>query len=403
MQDPDEITFKKLFYDIYADVTLRFADGQMLKFSKFHLCLFTKSNVLRQLFFGELSKVITEITDLSFEKFKLFLDCLIGITPYTEENSLEIFPVAWKYQVDESLDKIYKCLTPTRMNARICHTLNLAQLYQCKKLSDTILWDFLWMSKRYHILLEKEEYLFLLSVDSLKFLLHMMEDKLDESLDSYSVNFMIKWTENYVQHEQADILTFLKKSDLYDYIFKCKFESAGSVTRFFESQFGQDYFSGRDIANLLRKNLLLPRDSQWILKQPGESITETFIIHVPFYTGYVSRVNIKNGRIIFYDEPEEQDLDQTRCQIKMFFRNENGILLREFNKGYRFSPKYDFMIRLKMNETMAKIMECTIEWVFRFHCRILKVSHSKQLENEVLPLYFTKEPPKWVDLVPLEL
>lgn len=114
-------------------------------------------------------------------------------------------------------------------------------------------------------------------------------------------------------------------------------------------------------------------------------------------------MNIKNGRIIFYDEPEEQDLDQTRCQIKMFFRNENGILLREFNKGYRFSPKYDFMIRLKMNETMAKIMECTIEWVFRFHCRILKVSHSKQLENEVLPLYFTKEPPKWVDLVPLEL
>jgi len=368
--------------------------------------LFTKNQALRQLFFGELSQEIADITDITFNEFKLFLDCLIGIAPYTEENSIEIFPVAWKYQVDESLDKIYKLLTPTVLNPGVCHILNLAQHYQCIELSEKILWNFLCQNQRYRMLLEKEEYLILLSGDSLKFLLNMMEEKLGEKIDSYLLDFMCKWAVNFIEQQSSDepidILKCLKEFQLDGYIWNCKFESTGSMTRFFESRLGQVSFTGQDIANLLGQNLLLPKHSEWVLMSPGESITETFSLNVPFFSGYRSSVKITIGKVIFYDWLPE-DLLTSPGQIKITCTLDSNTVISEHTKNYPFlTRKKNYRFYLNSNGRLASIVHCAIKYTFKFHVRILKVSHrSLQTEdNEEVNLYFTKEPPKWFDVQP---
>lgn len=385
-----------MFYDVHADTKVRLADGKILRFSKYLLCSFTKSPVLHQLFFGNLRDEVTDILDVNCDTFKLFLDCLMNFAPYTKENSMQIFPVAWKYQVDECLNKIVEALTPTDMSITICEILNMAKFYQCDRLVLEVE-RFLCKRHRYRILMEKEEYSSRLSIDSFKAMLSMIDYRNGERDDSYVLDCIFKWAEDHVKvnhpNQEINLKEFLEKNKFDIYINPGIFETTGSMIRFCESRFG-DHFTGRNIAFLMQNVFVEHKESQWVIVNAGESITERFSVYIPFFKRKFSSVEIERGSCIFYDGPEEEDEDQNIVTLTVVVEEKNKEI--DFQLTSETWPLYELIImNIPSNENKAKSIHISITWAFKYDCRILKISHSSYDGGDDNLLYFTRSRPTW--------
>jgi len=392
--------FAQLFYDDSADTEIRFADGKTLRFSKSHLFNFTESSVLYQLFIGDLRDEVTYIIDIDCDTFKLFVDCLVGLAPYTEENAMEIFPVAWKYQVDECLENIMKTLTPTEMNTNICYILNMTVFYQCDKLW-TVIFDFLFPRLGYRVLFEKEEYSFLLTLESYKSLLQFITDGEDfgEPMDSYVLYSVLKWADNYIKTNYSDdhqisIRQFLEENRLDYYMKNHVFETTDSVIRFCKSPLGKDYFTNEEIIDIFSNKDLKSRSSQWIFVNQGETITEKFLVVFPFLCLHETEVRIDRNEVVFYDRREEDDEIMLICTVDI----NDGYKVEEFN--FSDDPCYDpIVVNISDHCKGCHVTHVkwivSVKWTFNYHCRILKMGHKRRRSVlEKVPLYFTKFKPK---------
>lgn len=291
------------------------------------------------------------------------------------------------------------------MGTNICDHLNmvfnLANFYQCKKLADEIK-RFLYKKQRFRVLLEKEEYSFLLTLESFKVVLDLVEESNGESMDSYLLDCLFKWAENYIKTNYPDepitIKEFIQETGLDRYISENVFETSESVARFCESRLGRDYFSAVEVTNFFRNKHLKHRNSRWFIINKGETFREHFQVLIPLYENQESKMEFFKGKAVFYDGPEDYDPDEILvvCNVEMVRVGTKKLTFKFTRKTWMDSRGIDISYGSSYVNGPVHL-SIVIKWTFRYHCRILKMSHEPN-DNSFADLYFTKSEPYWIGL-----
>lgn len=209
------------------------------------------SNFFVKFFFGSSPKNDVYVDDFDRETFQTFLDCLLGVKPYSVIDALLIYPIAHKFQVEKCLKKCVNVLKPTEMNDNVLLTLNLALFYECNVLVDDVI-NFLKNEVNITQLLEDNNFNQLLEPASmLKLIEHV-------KTDSYLWKAVYEWGENYLtKHGKTvsvakffDDVKILKKFGLTD------FESIESIFDFHESVTKGNFLSPKKLLIQLKKKLV---------------------------------------------------------------------------------------------------------------------------------------------------
>lgn len=346
------------------------------------------SSFFYELFFGENPKNEFHDTDFDSTSFRLFLDCLMGFKPYTDLDSLLIFPIAHKYKTEESLKRCIQALKPKVMNETVCHTLNLALYYNCQELVDAVI---CFLNEKFDIfsLLENEELYSVLEPITLAKLIENI--KLNSSL----VISIFKWAGKYIKNKKksASVVSFLKEHNIFEKGQKVNFESFEAIFDFLETEEIKDLFAVRKFYSLIKNKIAIddprrfPDSSKWVTVKKGEQLIEHFKFkdYVRSYLFNDAEVTLQVWRneMIFMGKD-----DASYVSCKMYTLNNSFPLwmVRTFPICYEKDGKYIYVIKIPTPCIPEKIL-----YTFNVDCRILKTSFDRNLlsEDKTDQYYFT--------------
>lgn len=395
---------EEIFYHEAADTTVRLKDGKILKFNKAALCITSGNIILYELFLGKLREPdITDFIDIDHDTFKLFLDCIMGFQPYTFDNADQIFPVAWKYQIENVIDQCVEALTPSKMSERIAELLNLALFYRCEKLEYTIT-RFIDYCYSPYKLLEKEAYCHSLEPDSMKLILSTPNKMI---IDSSVLMALKKWADNYMKNNTVleSVTSFLKKHDLLQFFKLEYFETTSAISEFCLSESGKNIFPVDEIlAHLQNSNDLSHGKSKWEKIKKDCIITEEIICQTmqnSNYSNYNVRVNIERSKIVAYGHI--LTTGEGSCAINLIGQDSAGNQLFEINQE-EFSFEYGsgdrpednrnhfISCNLRSNISNRQLTRCTLKitWTFLRTCRVLLMNRPGDKLNGSEKMYFTR-------------
>lgn len=371
-----------------------------------------QSNVFAEEFFGSPPKNEVTVADFDRETFQIFLDCLIGLKPYTVIDSLLIFPIAHKFQVLESLKKCTEVLKPRELNDNVLLTLNLALFYECHELIDNII-NFYQKNVSIAKLLEDENFNKLLEPAAMVKLTENVQ------MDSYLWKAVYEWGENYLIkcNKGTNVKRFFEENKICEKFCLSDFESAQSIFEFHESVTKKKFVSRNELLRYFKDCLVkdeneLPKKSEWVFVKKGDTIEEKIIFKNPLSFAYSATtpsglmLEIWRNDILSYDYPK--------------YSNENDNKIVSYNFTYKYkdcqadSARYskdpdqsqDYQSEENIISDKSKKITCSIEirrpsylleissigctYKFFSDCRILKTSPNKSLnvcDDKIL--YFT--------------
>lgn len=132
----DKTRLSRLFYEIAADVSFIFEDGQQINVNK--ALLATQSIVFQQMFFGQLREdTHIYIRDSEHRHFRLFLDCLMGFRCPDLNAALVVYPIADKYDARHLKSKCENCFINSDISESVVQILDLGIVYNSKSIIET--------------------------------------------------------------------------------------------------------------------------------------------------------------------------------------------------------------------------------------------------------------------------
>lgn len=365
---------KKIFYELFADGTLKFSNGETLKVNI--VLLIVKSSVFEQLFQNSSPSDIVNIEDFDLTTFKLFLDCLLKFQEFSVEEALLIFPIAWKYETEELVEKCCELLKPTTLNENVCISLNIGLFCKCKKLTDSVL-KFLKETRLGFKLLDEELYYLHLEPEAMLEILKILEDFY---LDSAILNNVISWGKQYLEKHNNPVTVkefFIEKEINNFFVFEY-FETARSILDFSSTEIGKEFFTVSDLRDYALDYNFDNREINWINIKAGETLTEKFLIeNVSLLKKYRTLLSFHRNRMIFFNAPDEEAVAATydisgkilETQNEVFSENSCKILAKEDPE----SPESCFVEVNKKPDIISDV-EVTIEFNFKYDGRILTSS-----------------------------
>lgn len=408
---------KKVFYKISADATLHFKNGDTLRVNKGVLAL--QSNVFTKLFFASPQENNTDfdVDDFDSETFQTFLDCLIGLKPYSDIDSLLIYPIAHKFQVEKCLKKCVQVLKPTEMNDIVLLTFNLALFYECNELVKNII-DFLKDEVNVNKVLEDENLNQLLEPAAI---LKLMQNVV---MDSYLWTKIYEWGENYLRKHGKDISVrrFFDENKILARFSLSHFESAQSILDFHKIVTKNNFLSSDEILIYLEKNLMKPegklkKNSTWMFVKKGEIIEEIITFKRPFSFAkqehciiFTKLKFLRNDILCYADRKTSNDYNfkTVRYELKFRFRDRHPDSenytddFDEKNYGtweekvlYNGESEY---IKVHVDEPkhILQIKSIVCTYTFLCDCRILKAPLNEKLcVTDNNNLYFTNYIDHW--------
>lgn len=354
------------------------------------------------MFFGESPQHEYHITDFDATTFKLFLDCLMGFKPYTNLDSLLIFPIAHKFGTEESLKKCAEVLSPKVMNRNVCHTLNLALCYENQNLVENII-NFIKENFNIVALLESEEYCPVLEPVAVAKLLDYVE------MDFYLVKVIIKWGENYLRksNRSVNIGTFLREHRIFIKMSAISFESEKSILDFCEFNETNNFFTSEQMLSILKSHISnndtrkFPSDSSWVTIKKGDVLKENFakpLYFIDIGNGRPLNIQIWRNEVVFMDTITESE-NPVACQINFsYFSSRKGNPLTSHKScNYSFDEsniikkgkKSIYEIKLPLSLAFFCLNAFEVTYTFNINCRILKTSLDTGVLEESKSLYHT--------------
>lgn len=370
----------------------QFADGASITVNKGMLCYNVQSDAFYQMLFGPLKREIIEILDIESSAFKLFLDCVMGFEPYTHDNCLIIFPVVWKYQIENLIEKCKQFLLPTdiqNVNEKTCEALNMAVKYDYVNLYSGII-HFIFKDYGLFKFLENKEYCLTIEPDSMFKILK----KMPMYLDSFSVNVLMEWGKNYLEEhdEFENIYELFEKYKLTQFInYRC-FETTSGFIDFSLSEFGKYFFKTDEIFSILRFSTNLEYlKSKWIAVNKNEVVIEDitlekFIAHQSTTRSYF--YSIGTNLAVFYDAYHNQSDQKLRVVSVEITTGGNTGRLNGLYKSSSFWPSFSKKFHVSNafaithdNHFSTTTFTVKIKYIFNYDCRILLTNKLQDSAN----------------------
>ena len=116
VEEPEIKRRKLIYFDQFADGTLKFDNGETVKISNTSLAV--QSKIFHEMFLTGTDNVI-EIRDCSVQDFKIFLNCILGLEKCTFDRAFKVWPIACKYEVDEFIKECVEILTPKKKKKKM--------------------------------------------------------------------------------------------------------------------------------------------------------------------------------------------------------------------------------------------------------------------------------------------
>lgn len=402
---------RKVFYNLCADLTFHFQNGDSLHVNKAMLAF--QSDIFVEIFFGSPPVNDVNIDDFDCETFQTFLECLVGLKPYTVIDSLLIFPIAHKYQVEKCLKKCVEVLKPTEMNDNVLLTLNLALFYECNELVENVL-HFLEKEVNIYKLLEDENFNELLEPAAMLELIQNVE------MDSYVWEKVYGWGEKYLKKHNKDdnVRKFFDENKILDTFSLYNFESVQSIINFYKCVTKKNFLNLEEVLTRLVENEeRLSEKSKWVFVKKGDVIEETITFDHPrsfahFYKAYDLgkdiNLNIWRNVVICYTPPEfnsnKTNVKTISCSIKYNYKScqPNST---DYTKDPYESKSYEFdegeltrdfyyhigSIPISRPPCLIEISSVNITYKFFCDCRILKKSLHERVCDDKNNLYFTED------------
>lgn len=390
----------------------RFNDGQTIKSSKAFLA--AESDIFHELFMESSQDGIIEIKDYDYSTFKLFLDCLMGFQKCSQLDALIVFPIAWKYETFNLIEKCVDILKPTSLDENVCLALNLALFCKCKELMDEIM-GFLTNENQIYKLLDDKKYFCLLEPETMAILLK------DLKIDSCVLKNVVYWAKKYLKKKNKNIILkeFLKDYNIIHKLELTCFETSQSLFDFMKSDVGKDFFDLEDCWNYIEqighdkkkcKWGQLKLDENEISKKVVEGFT---IFNVPFLEDYTTVVRVTRNPVVFYkfpeedpdydpDEDEEEEYDEeekeeenkeaeakegdeeSECNKEDMLQwtvkctvGDNEVLSQQLfqeNENANFTERQEAVFQFDYKQNVMSDLFLQIFYDFYFDCRILKTS-----------------------------
>lgn len=358
----------EVFYGPSANCAIQFENGNCLRFNKD--VLYGCNDRLYAVLNEHLQNGIIKIDDIDSSTFKLFLDCILNFQEYTFDNAIKIFPVAWKYKIENCINSCVEALAPSSVNENLCDTLNLAKYYNCQKLLDRIK-KFLSDSYDSYKLLEYEEYSNLLTAESMVELIKCID------LDSLLWSSFLKWADFYIltNDRPGGVESLLEELGIMKLISWNVFESHTGLARFLRSNIGLHFYED-DLVKILReKKRTMPKYSKWIKVEEGQSFTETFVVRRRLLSPRKLMFSMNRNKVLFYNQPkvEVENPRMMSCEIDINPGNEthsNDFFIESFKLKMDPSERTHTLVVNDKNE----VLRVTVKWTFYYNCRILLTS-----------------------------
>lgn len=385
---------KNFFYQLSADGTFHFSNGDIIRVNKAMLGF--HSYVFSNIFYGSSSKSDITINDFDSVSFRIFLDCLLGFEKYTETNARLIYPIALKFDVEKSFRDCINVLTPscylTDMDENVIVALNFLLLYNCTSLSESILKSIKNKCGILNLFEQEDYYLSLEPASMLKIIENISE------MNSFFLKKIFKWGEHYLAKQnktENTICSFLSEHNILTKIPSISFESVAALFEFHNIISQKRLYTSDQILQFLDETsksctaFKFPSQSSWVKISKGEVLKEkiNFQYAVSSPETYVTEMNInvwRNDMICnnSIDNDENHDEIIAEYDICFYFKNQKRAHNRDYVKSKSIVKTKTVKIRrCKRSYMQEKIenLQCSItalEVVYRFHfdCRILKAS-----------------------------
>lgn len=362
----------------------KFKNGDAIKCNRYLLAS-KHLTFYKLLFDGELQPEKIKIKDFDSQSFKLFLDCLIGIKKCSQTDLAVILPIAFKYQIDEFIQKWLKLFKPSKLelNAYLCDLLNSAFQFKCDSLVDSIL-EFLRKDCRIYKLLETQNLCLLLEPDSMRILLNFVQ------MDSYMYKILFSWAKHYLKINNIKDMWFkgfFAKHKMFHFISLENFETPQSIFAFNEDPLTKKFFTNKEILDYLSKTVYSKKKSQWVKMGKGESFEEVLTTGTLYLAKNCSlQFDIHRNNVVFYEWPVDDitsPIDYVVSWRLLDVKNNNSAILR-----FKIFHENDLIKSLKMAYLALCVQESgeefilneiKINYTFNVDCRILKTSADFQM------------------------
>lgn len=362
---------RQIFYQEYADTTLKCSDGKTIRVSK--AILSAKSQVFHTMFTTKSTRKVIPIPKYDLETFKTFLDCLMDSTKLTVEIALIAFPIAWEYKAKKCIEKCFSFLTPTNFNKDVCLALNVALSCQCKELIMELK-DFLLEEKLFNKILDDEHYFLLLEPETMRFVLENID------VDSYVLRNVFKWGENYLKKNDKpiELKPFFTENEIDEHLGIQCFETTTSFFEFDHTELGQNYFTSQDFREFAEYRETDLRRCAWFKVYAGEEIVEKIKFpNVALLNGYVTVLSIYKNATVFYEFPKSEE--EVMINLSFTYKlNENDDEPSHTTRQetLRHTMKKDVASVIKIGTKHSRLIDIVMEitYKFDFDCRVLKVS-----------------------------
>lgn len=371
------------------------------------------SNYFDEIFFGSQPKNDVNVEDFDCETFQTFLDCLIGLKPYTVIDALLIYPVAHKYHISECLTKCVDVLKPTVLNENVMLAFNLAMFYECDELIDSVV-NFLKNDFSIIQLLENEDFNQLLTPLAMSKLIDSV------AMDSYLWKKVFKWGETYLNKHGKDmgVRRLFEENKILEKFSLLDFESGQSIFDFHNSVTKKKFLDPEEILvffgnNTLKERGKLPENSEWFLIKEGDEIEETITFIQPLSFGYYDSpekgfdLEIWRNDIIIYVLPKcasNVKGKTLQCLVKYEYKDRppreigfrNPLDLSNLYEGVEKdvddrSKNQACSIHINEPENILIIRSIICTYKFFCDCRVLKTTMNPNLgATDSKNLYFTK-------------
>lgn len=358
------------------------------------------------MFFDKKSDVF--IDDFDSETFKKFLDCLFEFKPYTVKDALEIFPVAYEFNVQKSIQLCEEALNPSSMDENVCLTLNLALYYECDDLTQNVI-NFLKNNYGIMNVIEDERYCLLLEPLSMATLIEHIE------IDSCILKKLYEWGIKYLkmQRKRLDVSSFFEKYNLLKNISLNVFESAHSIYEFNECVAMKNFFTSDEILAYLKSNICegqnkIPSKSEWVQVEKHFAVKEHINFAKPLLISSSEGLDnnthylkIGTNKIVYFISPHLDRLynalgltwaELVTCKVNVSWGNNNYKIyhrrphpylteeqlvsrnqLTSFNVVHK-NKKFVYSVKLPVKPYYSELVSVDITYTFSFKCRILKTS-----------------------------
>lgn len=307
-------------------------------------------------------------------------------------ESLQIFPVAWKYNVKKLIEKCLNSLKPVDLNENICLTLNLAVRLQCKCLKDTII-HFLLDKSLVYKLFSEENFYFKLEPESLRMVLEYTK------MDSYILTNIFKWAENYLKlhNKRIDSRYFFKEHKIDKFLKLSHFETKNLFFEFDKSDLGKNYFTPNELKVHLEIHDFDPRKGVWMDVKSKTVLVEKFTVkNLFFMENYLIDFSYYFNPVVFYEFPEEPEEKMILFDFSCKIIETEDEVMDGFSSLRMTDAKAEnsfHVLKMKPDHNVLSDVDITATITFEFDCRILKMSPENcsflKFEPNEDNLYFT--------------